>query len=58
MTDFGFNAQSPKWSPDGKQIVYLQWGFIGMRDRIVVATLDMDRLNVVTEEEVPVPQCW
>ena len=96
MTDFDFNAQSPKWSPDGqwilfqgqgdlhtirpdgsdkrivakhrlgepkwlggwspdgKQVVYLQWGFIGMQDRIVVATLDMNLLNVVTEEEVPV----
>ena len=97
VTDFDFNAQSPKWSPDGQwilfrgqgdihairpdgsdkrivakhrlgepkwlggwspdgqQIVYLQWGFIGMQDSIVVATLDMNLLNVVTEEEVPVP---
>ena len=95
VTDFDFNAQSPKWSPDGQwilfkgqgdihavrpdgsdkrivakhrlgepkwlggwspdgqQIVYLEWGAAG--DRIVVATLDMDLLNVVTEEEVPVP---
>ena len=43
------------WSPDGQQIVYLQWGFIGMQDSIVVATLDMNLLNVVTEAEVPVP---
>ena len=43
------------WSPDRKQIVYLQWGFIGMRDSIVVATLDMDLLNVRTEEEVSIP---
>ena len=92
VTDFGFNAQSPKWSPDGqwilfqgqgdlyairpdgsdkrivsqhhpgepkwlggwspegKRIVYLEWGEGGRRDRILVATLDMDLLNVVTEE--------
>ena len=97
VTDFGFNAQSPKWSPDGqwilfqgqgdlyairpdgsdkrivsqhrpgepkwlggwspegKRIVYLEWGEGGRRDRILVATLDMDLLNVVTEEEVPIP---
>ena len=97
VTDFGFNAQSPKWSPDGqwilfqgqgdlyairpdgsdkrivsqhhpgepkwlggwspegKRIVYLEWGEGGRRDRILVATLDMDLLNVVTEESVPVP---
>ena len=97
VTDFDFNAHSPKWSPDGqwilfqgqgdlhairpdgsdkrivsqhrpgepkwlggwspegKRIVYLQWGFIGMRDRIVVATLDMDLLSVVAEAEVFIP---
>ena len=43
------------WSPEGKRIIYLQWGKDGERDRIVVATLDMDLLNVLTEEEVPVP---
>ena len=43
------------WSPEGKRIVYLQWGFIGMRDRIVVATLDMDLLSVVAEAEVFIP---
>ena len=97
VTDFGFNAQSPKWSPDGqwilfegpgdlyairpdgsdkrivsqhhpgepkwlggwapegKRIVYLEWGEDERRDRILVATLDMDLLNVVTEEVVPIP---
>ncbi len=95
VTDFDFNAQSPKWSPDGqwilfkgqgdlhairpdgsdkrivakhrlgepkwlggwspdgRRIVYLEWGAAG--DRIVVATLDMDLLNVVMEAEVPIP---
>ena len=38
------------WSPEGKRIVYLEWGEGGRRDRILVATLDMDLLNVVTEE--------
>lgn len=97
VTNFDFNAQSPKWSPDGqwilfqgngdlrairpngsdkrivaqhrpgepkwlggwspegKRIVYLEWGEGGRRDRILVATLDMDLLNVVKEEEVFIP---
>ena len=97
VTDFGFNAQSPKWSPngqwilfqgqgdlyairpdgsdkrivsqhrpgepkwlggwspEGKRIVYLEWGEGGRRDRILVATLDMDLLNVVTAAEVFIP---
>ncbi len=38
------------WSPEGKRIVYLEWGEGGRRDRILVVTLDMDLLNVVTEE--------
>ena len=38
------------WSPEGKRIVYLEWGEGGRRDRILVATLDMDLLDVVTEE--------
>ena len=41
------------WSPEGKRIVYLEWGEGGRRDRILVATLDL--LNVVTEEEVFIP---
>ena len=95
VTDFDFNAQSPKWSPDGqwilfqgqgdlhairpdgsdkrivakhrlgepkwlggwspdgRRIVYLEWGAAG--DRIVVATLDTDLLNVEVEAEVPIP---
>ena len=97
VTDFDFNAQSPKWSPDGqwilfqgqgdlhairpngsdkrivakhrfgepkwlggwspdgKRIVYLQWGEGAAGDRIFVATLDMDLLNVVAEKEVVIP---
>ena len=43
------------WSPEGKRIVYLEWGEGGRRDRIVVATLDMDLLSVVVEAEVPIP---
>lgn len=41
------------WSPDGRRIVYLEWGAAG--DRIVVATLDMDLLNALTEKEVFIP---
>ena len=43
------------WSPEGKRIVYLEWGEGGRRDRILVATLDMDLLSVVTAEEVFIP---
>lgn len=43
------------WSPDGKRIVYLQWGEGAAGDRIVIATLDMDLLNAVAEKEVFIP---
>lgn len=97
VTDFDFNAQSPKWSPDGqwilfqgngdlhairpngldkrivskhrhgepkwlggwapdgKRIVYLQWGEGAAGDRIFVATLDMDLLREVAAAEVVIP---
>ena len=97
VTDFDFNAQSPKWSPDGqwilfrgqgdlrairpdgsdkrivsqhrhgepkwlggwspdgKRIVYLQWGEGAAGDRIFVATLDMDLLREVADAEVVIP---
>ncbi len=41
------------WSPDGKRIVYLEWGAAG--DRIFVATLDMDLLREVVDAEVVIP---
>ena len=47
------------WSPEGKRIVYLEWGEGGRRDRILVRYTGYRSIERGDGGgRYPVPQCW
>jgi dipeptidyl aminopeptidase/acylaminoacyl peptidase len=58
LTDFGWEAGSPDWAPDGRRLVFSGWERGGARfiDRCWVVTLDPTLARAQRVEKIPLPK--